>query len=74
MLTGVGREHHGEILRHATRLVEGERVVPRIDPRSFNLHSVDDAYQAIRNRTAEGKLVVDIDTTAADEKQRLGRR
>lgn len=61
MLSGVGREHHGEILRHATRLVEDGKLVPRVDPRIFTLDTVDDAYRAIRDRTAEGKLVVDID-------------
>ena len=73
MLTGLGREHHGEILRHATRMVEEGKVVPRVDPRTFTLHDVDDAYQAIRMRTAEGKLVVDVDVTNADAKQISGR-
>lgn len=61
MLSGVGREHHGEILRHATRLVEDGKLAPRVDPRAFTLNTVDEAYQAIRDRTAEGKLVVEID-------------
>jgi NADPH:quinone reductase len=69
MLTGEGREHHGEILREATRLVEEGKVVPRVDPRTFTLHTVDDAYQAIRARTADGKLVVEVHTTRADAKR-----
>ena len=60
LLTGIGREHHGEILREATRLVEAGKVVPALDPRRFTLETILDAYEAIRNRTGSGKLVVDI--------------
>ncbi|HEV2674961.1 MAG TPA: zinc-dependent alcohol dehydrogenase family protein [Aliidongia sp.] len=60
MLTGEGREHHGEILREATRLVEAGKVAPQLDPRRFTLETVADAYQAIRNGGLAGKLVVDV--------------
>jgi NADPH:quinone reductase-like Zn-dependent oxidoreductase len=69
LLTGEGREHHGEILREATRLVEQGKVVPRVDPRTFTLHTVDDAHQCIRARTAEGKPVVEIDSMARARQQ-----
>ena len=60
LLTGEGRAHHGEILREATRLVEAGQVVPRVDPRRFTLETVEDAYRALSDRTARGKLVVEV--------------
>jgi NADPH:quinone reductase-like Zn-dependent oxidoreductase len=60
MLTGVGRAHHGEILREATRLAEAGKIVPRVDPRHFSLVTVDEAYRAIESRGAAGKIVIDI--------------
>jgi NADPH:quinone reductase len=60
MLTGEGREHHGEILREATRLVEVGKLVPRLDPRSFTFGTVGEAYQALKTGPAAGKLVVDV--------------
>jgi NADPH:quinone reductase len=60
LLTGKHREHHGEILRIATQLVEAGKLVPRVDPRSFGLTSADLAYQAVTAATAKGKIVVDI--------------
>jgi Zinc-binding dehydrogenase len=61
--TAEGREHPGEILREATRLREAGYVVPLVDPRRFTLETVGDAYRAIRERTARGKLLVDIAAT-----------
>ena len=60
LLTGEGRGRHGDILREATRLVEGGKVVSRLDTRRFTLDSVGEAYTAIKERSARGKLVVDI--------------
>jgi NADPH:quinone reductase-like Zn-dependent oxidoreductase len=60
ILTGEGRAHHGEILREATKLCEAGNIVPRMDPRHFTLETIGDAYAAIENGTAAGKLVVDI--------------
>ena len=60
MLTGEGRAHHGEILREATLLCEAGKLVPRLDPRRFTLDTVDEAYGALRNRTASGKIVVEL--------------
>jgi NADPH:quinone reductase len=60
LLTGKHREHHGEILQVATRLVEDGKLVPRLDQRSFDLTSADLAYQAITAGTTKGKIVVDI--------------
>lgn len=60
LLTGKHRAHHGEILREATRLVEIGQLRPRVDPRRFDLHSAELAYEALTNGTARGKIVVEI--------------
>jgi NADPH:quinone reductase len=61
LLTGEGRAHHGAILREATRLVEAGQLKPRLDPRRFNLSNVDGAHTATEDRSAKGKIVVEID-------------
>ncbi|TFV40577.1 quinone oxidoreductase [Bradyrhizobium frederickii] len=61
MLTGQGRAHHGQILREATRLAEAGKITPRLDPRRYTFNSVADAHRAIEDRSAVGKIVVDID-------------
>lgn len=60
LLTGEGRAHHGEILREATRLVQAGQIMPVLDPRRFTLDSAGDAHGAIRDRSATGKIVVEI--------------
>jgi NADPH2:quinone reductase len=60
MLTGQGREHHGDVMREATRLAEAGKVRPVVDPRRFTLDAVADAHREIENRSASGKIVVDI--------------
>ncbi len=60
LLTGKGRERHGVILAEAAKIVEAGGIVPRVDPREFRLETVAEAYEAIENRTAEGKPVVTI--------------
>ena len=61
LLSGEGRAHHGEIMREATRLAEAGKLRPRLDPRRFNLSSVSDAHTAIEDRSAQGKVIVDIE-------------
>jgi NADPH:quinone reductase len=60
MLTGQGRAHHGEILREATRLVEAGNIRPHLDSRRFNFNSVADAYRAIEQQDAVGKVVIEV--------------
>jgi NADPH:quinone reductase len=60
LLTGQHRAHHGEMLAQATRLVEDGKLTPYVDPRRFDLASAERAYDAITERTARGKIVVDI--------------
>jgi NADPH:quinone reductase-like Zn-dependent oxidoreductase len=60
LLTGEGRTHHGEILHNACRLAESVKLIPILDPRHFTLATIADAYQAIKDGAARGKIVVDI--------------
>ncbi|MCD0484077.1 zinc-dependent alcohol dehydrogenase family protein [Streptacidiphilus sp. ASG 303] len=61
MLTGRGREHHGEILREITALADSGRLGPLLDPRRFGLADVAHAHAAVADGTATGKVVVGID-------------
>lgn len=60
LLSGEGRARHGEILREATRLAEARWIKPRLDPRGFDLASIEAAHALIEQRQAQGKVVVDI--------------
>lgn len=60
MLTSKGRAHHGEILRKATEMIEAGQIVPRLDPRHFTLGTVLDAYASLQEKTAKGRLIVDL--------------
>lgn len=64
LLTGEGRAHHGDIMREATRLAESGKILPRVDPRRFDLATVGEAYALQEQRQAQGKLVIDIDIGA----------
>jgi NADPH2:quinone reductase len=59
LLTGEGREHHGEILRRAAALAEADRLAPVLDPRRFTLETVEAAHAAVAAGPA-GKVVVEI--------------
>ncbi|MFD1657194.1 zinc-dependent alcohol dehydrogenase family protein [Streptomyces caeni] len=61
MLTGRGREHHGDILREAAALADEGALKPLLDPRHFTLSTVMDAHAAVESGTAEGKVVVDVE-------------
>ena len=60
LLSGEGRTHHGDILEEATRLAEAGQLRPRLDPRRFTLSSAAEAHAAVEDRSADGKIVVDI--------------
>ncbi|WP_180731551.1 zinc-dependent alcohol dehydrogenase family protein [Paraburkholderia sp. PGU19] len=61
LLTDQHRAHHGEMLAEATRLAEQGKLTPYLDPRHFDLGSAERAYDAITERTARGKIVVEIE-------------
>jgi NADPH:quinone reductase-like Zn-dependent oxidoreductase len=60
LLTGDGREHHGEILAEAARLAEDGRLRPTLDPQRYGLADVAAAYRAVSSGTARGRVVVDV--------------
>ncbi|MGF6227225.1 NADPH2:quinone reductase [Inquilinus ginsengisoli] len=59
LLTGEGREHHGEILRRAAALAEAGQLAPILDPRRFALDTAEAAHAAVAAKPA-GKVVVEI--------------
>jgi len=60
LLTGEGRTHHGDIMREATRLVEGGQIRPRLDAEHFDFSSIAAAYGRIGQGRATGKVVIDV--------------
>jgi len=65
LLTGEGRAHHSEILRNATKLIEAGKLVPRLDPRLFELSEADAAHDAVAAGGAAGKIVVSVNMGSA---------
>ena len=61
MLTGKGREHHGEILREAAALADSGLLKPLLDPRRYTLDTVAQAHTAVEDGSAHAKIVVDIE-------------
>ncbi len=60
LLTGIGRARHGEILEEAGRLIAQGKLSPRLDPRTFNLESLDEAHAVVSEGRGQGKVVVSI--------------
>ncbi|WP_131108032.1 zinc-dependent alcohol dehydrogenase family protein [Pseudomonas sp. Sample_10] len=60
LLTGEGREHHGEILRQAAGLIEAGKLKPILDPRRFNLQNAETAHELLQSGAAQGRLVIEI--------------
>lgn len=59
LLTGKGREHHGQILAEAAWLIESGKLKPVLDARRFDLASADAAY-AVLAGGVQGRLVIEI--------------
>jgi len=60
LITGKCREHHGDILRQAAQLIEAGKMLPILDPAIYGLEKINDAYAALENGQASGKIVIDI--------------
>jgi NADPH:quinone reductase-like Zn-dependent oxidoreductase len=60
LLSGEGRANHGAIMAEAARLVDAGKIKVLLDDRHYGLHGVDQAHAAMRNRTARGKVVVEV--------------
>ena len=55
---GIGRAHHGEILKNITKLVEADRIKPLLHREVFTFSNVGLAHQALENGEVTGKLVL----------------
>jgi len=60
MLTGRGREHHGEILTEITKLAESQELKPIVDTRHFTFDTITQAHELVESGANEGKVVIDI--------------
>jgi NADPH:quinone reductase len=60
LISGEGREHHGEILRETAALVDAGGLRPLVDERRFGLADVEGAYAALAAGGAGGKVVIDV--------------
>ncbi len=60
LLTGVGREQHGQILRQAAQLIEAGELKPLMDPRTFTLENAESAHELLKSGAAEGRLVIEV--------------
>jgi NADPH2:quinone reductase len=61
LLSGNGREHHGDILRHASGLADAGHLVPRVDPRTFTLDTIGAAHDAVESGHGDGKIVITVE-------------
>jgi len=60
LISGEGREHHGEILRQAAQLVDTGELEPLIDTTHFNFSQVNDAHALFESKQHLGKIVLDV--------------
>lgn len=60
LLTGVGLEHHGDILREAARLIDAGKLRPLMDARTFTFENAETAHALLVSGAAQGRLVVEI--------------
>ena len=60
LLTGEGREHHGDILREAAALVDAGLLTPRLDAHRFTLATAQAAHERVGSGAGQGKVVVDL--------------
>lgn len=60
LLTGKGREHHGEIMAEASRLVNAGRLRPVRSANRFTLAEGNAALDLVESGRAQGKVVVEI--------------
>jgi len=60
LISGKGREHHGEIMREATMLVNANKLAPFLNSRHYTAATIEDAYNDIEQGKVKGKTVIDI--------------
>lgn len=60
LISGEHRAAHGAILTAITHIAEAGKLKPLMDRRRYTFDTVEDAYLAMENRTAYGKVVIDV--------------
>jgi NADPH2:quinone reductase len=60
LISGVGRKHHGDILREATKLAEAGKLKPVLDSEVYRPDTIGVAYAAIAGGKAKGKVVINL--------------
>ncbi|GFK92277.1 2-haloacrylate reductase [Fundidesulfovibrio magnetotacticus] len=60
LVTGQGRERHGEILRRAAALAEEGKLTPLLAARRFHLEEAAQAHDYLDSGQAVGKVVVEV--------------
>lgn len=60
LLTGKGRQHHGDILAEAARMVEAGQLTIRLDTQQFLFIDADAAHQLVSSGKAKGKVVIEV--------------
>ncbi len=60
LLTGKGRQRHGEILAEAAKLVDTGQLTIRLDPQHFSFQEVGAAYKQITSGQTRGKVVIEV--------------
>ena len=60
LLTGRGREHHGDILRAAAALADAGALRPLLDARVYTLPEAAEAHAAVEAGANRGKVVVSV--------------
>jgi NADPH2:quinone reductase len=58
LLTGSGREHHGQILEQAAALADRGALTPALHPQVFTLDTVAEAHALLTSGAAAGKVIV----------------
>jgi NADPH2:quinone reductase len=58
LLTGLGREHYGQILAEITRLVESKTIKPLLDQQQFTFSAASQAHAHLESGNAIGKVVL----------------
>lgn len=60
ILTGIGREEHGDILSKITEIANQGKLKPLVDPHQFTLEQISDAHRLLESGKARGKVVLSI--------------
>lgn len=60
LLSGNGREHHGEIMAEATRLAEAGKLRPVLSSQRFDFAEANAALDLVESGGSSGKVIVDV--------------